>query len=95
MLSDCLAAELEERRGLLAGLLLLFVAGRERVGIRRSALCALAVAAGVGTAQFRVASLSGPQIESPFATEVEAESSDARSASNGDRGSSSTRSGSA
>jgi competence protein ComEC len=100
MLSDCLAAELEERRGflwlavcfgigplvyfalprepeplaigiVLAGLFLLFVAGRERVGIRRSALCALAVAAGVGTAQFRVASLSGPQIESPFATEVE------------------------
>ena len=100
MSSDCLAAELQERRGflwlavffgigplvyfalprepepfaigiVLAGLLLLSIAGREQAGIRRSALCALAVAAGVGTAQFRVASLSGPQIESPFAAEVE------------------------
>ena len=56
---------------LLAMLFLLFAASRDHPGICRAALCGLAVAAGLGTAQLRVALLSGPQIESPFAAEVE------------------------
>lgn len=79
---------------LLAILLLLAFIGRERAGVWRTALCGLAIVAGFGGAQFRVASLSTPQIESPFAAEVEGRVSRRRSASNEGRASYSIPSGS-